>query len=238
MPLTTIAALASGSTVRAARSEKTAATPAGIAVGTTTTGHHMTLLPKLAPSWEKKISPAVTAAPAAVRAERVRSKRPVRTSRTAVESRLISVAVLGAGQVLLDLLLDALPDEACGVLVAVQHRRRRRLHLLPGGVRRDRRDVGGAADVEHGRPVGGQRRVPRGADVVGLLHVDALQAERAGEGGVVDVGQGLRLGELRRALHGAHLPGHLVEVVVVQDGDHQPRVGPLRAVLGGGDELR
>src|SRR3954453_9281958 len=157
--------------------------PAGIAVGTTTTGHHMTLLPKLAPSWEKKISPAVTAAPAAVRAERVRSKRPVRTSRVAVETRLISLAVLGAGEVLLHLLLDPLLDEPGGVLVAVQHRRRGRLHLLPGGVRRDRRDVGVAADVEHGRPVGGQRRVPGGPDALGLLPVDALATRGAGEGG-------------------------------------------------------
>src|SRR5919202_5897384 len=158
MPLATIAALASGSTVRAARSEKTAAMPAGIAVGTTATGHHMTLLPKLAPSCEKKISPAVTAAPAAVSAERVRSKRPVRTSRTAVENRLISLAALCAGQVLLHLLLDPLLDEPGGVLVAVQHRRGGRLDLLPGGVRRDRRDVGVAAGVPHGRPGGGPRR--------------------------------------------------------------------------------
>ena len=53
MPLATIAALASGRTVRAARRENTAATPAGIAVGTTTIGHHIILLPKLAPSWER-----------------------------------------------------------------------------------------------------------------------------------------------------------------------------------------
>src|SRR3954467_2465165 len=124
--------------------------PAGIAVGTTTTGHHITLLPKLAPSWEKKISPAVTAAPAAVSPARVRSKRPVRTSRTAVDSRPISLAVLRAGQVLLHLLLDPLLEEAGGVLVAVQHRRGGRLHLLPGGVRRDRRDGGGAGGGEHG----------------------------------------------------------------------------------------
>src|SRR3954453_16813550 len=104
--------------------------PAGIAVGTTTTGHHITLLPKLAPSWEKKISPAVTAAPAAVRPARVRSKRPGRTSRTAadrpakvrskrpvptsrapLDSRLISLPLLGPGQVLLPLLLGPLPEK-------------------------------------------------------------------------------------------------------------------------------
>src|SRR3954454_15023993 len=145
--------------------------PAGVAGGAATTRHHITLLPKLAPSWEKKISPAVTAAPAAVSPARVRSKRPVRTSRTAVDSRPMSLAVLAAGQVLLHLLLDPLLEEAGGVLVAVQHRRGGRLHLLPRGVRRDGRDIGVAADVEHGRPVGGQRRVPRGADALGLLHV-------------------------------------------------------------------
>ena len=48
-----MAALVSGSTVRAARAENTAAIPAGIAVGTTTTGHHIILLPKLAPSWDR-----------------------------------------------------------------------------------------------------------------------------------------------------------------------------------------
>src|SRR3954471_13878424 len=195
-PLATIAALASGSTVFAARSENTAAIPAGTAVGTTTTGHHITRLPKLAPSCDRKISPAVTAAPAAVRAERVRSKRPVRTSRRAVRSRRgsdMSVAVLAAGPGLLHLLLDALLDEAGGVLVTVQDRRRRRLHLLPRGVRRDRRHVGVAADVEARRPVGGQRGVPGGADALGLLHVDPLQPDRPGERGVVDVGQGLRL---------------------------------------------
>ena len=52
-PLITIAALANGSTVRAARAENTAATPAGTAAGTMTTGHHIILFPKLAPSWDR-----------------------------------------------------------------------------------------------------------------------------------------------------------------------------------------
>ena len=52
-PLSTIAALLTGSTVLAARREKNPAAPAGIAVGTTTIGHHIILLPKLAPSWER-----------------------------------------------------------------------------------------------------------------------------------------------------------------------------------------
>src|SRR3954463_9428686 len=103
-----MAALASGSTVRAARREKTAAIPAGMAAGATITGHHIIPLPKLALSWGGEISPAacggegeapraVPAPPAAVIADRVRSKRPVRTSWIAVNNALMSVAVLGAG---------------------------------------------------------------------------------------------------------------------------------------------
>src|SRR3954471_3395128 len=163
--------------------------PAGIAVGTTAIGHHIILLPKLAPSWEKKISPAVTAAPAAVSPARVRSKRPVRTSRTAVDSRPISVAVLRAGQVLLHLLLDPLLDESGGVLVAVQHGRGGGLDLLERRMRRDGRDVGVAADVQDRRPVGGQGGVPGRSDAVGGVDVDALQSQGAGERGVVDVGK-------------------------------------------------
>src|SRR3954452_8172548 len=191
-----MAALASGSTVLAARRERTAATPAGMAAGTTATGHHIIRFPKLALSWDRQICPAVTAAPAAVSAESVRSNRPVRRSRRAASTSPMSVAVLGAGQVLLHLLLDALLDETGGVLVAVQHGGRGRLHLLERRVRGDGGHVGVAADVEHGRPVGRQRGVPGRTDAVGGVDVDALQPQGAGEGSVVDVGEGLRLREL------------------------------------------
>src|SRR5205085_9551963 len=117
----------------------------------------------------------VTAAPAAVIADRVRSKRPVRTSWIAVDNAFMSVAVLGPGEVLLDLLLDALLDEAGGVLVAVQDRRGRRLHLLERRMRGDRRDVGVGADVQQRRPVGGQRLLPGRADVLRVVHGEALQ---------------------------------------------------------------
>src|SRR5579875_1218604 len=76
-----------GSTVWAARRLKTAATPAGAMVGTMTTGHHIILLPKLAPSCSVKISAAVMTAPAAARAARERSKRPVLMSATARSAR-------------------------------------------------------------------------------------------------------------------------------------------------------
>ena len=83
------------------------------------------------------------------------------------------------------------------------------------------------------RPVRAPRRRRRSA---GLDVVPARPRLRA-NAGVVDVGQGLGGGELRRALHGPHLPGDLVEVVVVQDGDDQPGVGPLLPVMRDRDQL-
>src|SRR6476661_1998292 len=116
-----MAALVSGNTVRAARAENTAATPAGTAAGTMTTGHHIILFPKLAPSWDRYTSAAVSAAPAAVSAAMPRSNRPVRTSFTArpasaatVRSsspRFISFS-FRAGQEFLRLLFHALLEHA------------------------------------------------------------------------------------------------------------------------------
>ena len=83
MPLATTTAEARGRTVLAARRLNTAATPAGAMDGMITTGHHIILLPKLAPSCSVKISAAVTSAPAAARPARLRSNRPVRMSMTA-----------------------------------------------------------------------------------------------------------------------------------------------------------
>ena len=71
-----------GNAVLAIRSLKNPATPAAAPIGPRATGTHIILLPKLALSCSKKISAAVTSAPAAVRAERLRSKCPVRTLRT------------------------------------------------------------------------------------------------------------------------------------------------------------
>src|SRR6478672_10646433 len=129
-----MAALVTGSTVRAARGENTAATPAGTAAGTITTGHHIILFPKLAPSWDRYTSAAVIAAPAAVSAAMPRSNRPVRTSFTARPAsartvrrrsspRFISVS-FRAGQEFLRLLFHALLEHAPRVLVAVDHRAR------------------------------------------------------------------------------------------------------------------
>ena len=58
MPLATTTADAKGRMVLAARRLTTAATPAGAMDGMITTGHHIILLPKLAPSCSLKISAA------------------------------------------------------------------------------------------------------------------------------------------------------------------------------------
>src|SRR5580698_2911987 len=82
MPLATMHADASGSAVLAIRRLKNPAMPAAAPTGPSPTGIHIILLPKLALSCSKKISAAVTSAPAAVRADKLRSKRPVSTLRT------------------------------------------------------------------------------------------------------------------------------------------------------------
>src|ERR1700744_5066900 len=118
MPLATTTADASGRTVLAARRLNTAAKPAGAIDGMITTGHHIILLPKLAPSCSVKISAAVTNAPAAARPARLRSNRPVRMSVTARVpmpngtlladlDRFGTSVALGAGKELLGLLADA-----------------------------------------------------------------------------------------------------------------------------------
>ena len=69
-----MAAEATGSAVLAIRRLNTPAIPAAAPTGPSATGIHIILLPKLALSCSKKISAAVTSAPAAVRADRLRSK--------------------------------------------------------------------------------------------------------------------------------------------------------------------
>jgi hypothetical protein len=81
-PLATMIAEATGSAVLAILLLKKPATPAAAPAGPSATGSHIILLPKLALSCSKKISAAVTSAPAAVRADRPRSNRPVSTLRT------------------------------------------------------------------------------------------------------------------------------------------------------------
>ena len=69
-----MAAEATGSAVLAIRLLKTPAMPAATPAGPSATGSHIIRLPKLALSCSKKISAAVTSAPAAVSADRLRSK--------------------------------------------------------------------------------------------------------------------------------------------------------------------
>ena len=73
---------ASGNAVLAIRRLKKPAMPAAAPTGPSATGIHIILLPKLALSCSKKISAAVITAPAAVKADKLRSKRPVSTLRT------------------------------------------------------------------------------------------------------------------------------------------------------------
>ncbi len=77
-----MAAEATGSAVLAIRRLKKPATPAAAPTGPSATGSHIIRLPKLALSCSRKISAAVTRAPAAVSADRLRSKRPVSTLAT------------------------------------------------------------------------------------------------------------------------------------------------------------
>ena len=65
----------------------------------------------------------------------------------------------------------------------------------------------------------------------------ASRPRLAAKAGVGDIGQFLRSGELRHSDHGPHLPGHLVEVVVVQHGHDQAGIRPLLPVALDGDEL-
>ena len=110
-------------------------------------------------------------------------------------------------------------------------------HLRQGGVGWDGGHIGVGVDIEHGRAVGREGALPGRADLFGCVDLDGLQAEAAGESGIGDVGQLLRRGELRHPDLGPHLPGHLVEVVVVQHGHDQAGVGPLLPVPLDGDEL-
>ena len=94
-------------------------------------------------------------------------------------------AVVAAGQHLLHLGLDALPDHARAVAVALERSADRGLDLVPGGMRRDRRYGRVGAEVDDEGPVGGERllaRPPRTS--LGLLHPYAVQADGAGEVGV------------------------------------------------------
>src|SRR5438093_1281398 len=71
-----MAAEAIGRAVLAARLLNTPATPAATPTGPRATGIHIIRLPKLARSCSSQISAAVTAAPAAVRPDSVRSNLP------------------------------------------------------------------------------------------------------------------------------------------------------------------
>src|SRR6266516_7894225 len=60
--------------------------------------------------------------------------------------------------------------------------------------------------VDHGGPVGRQRAVPGGADLLRLVHRNPFQAQAVGEGLIRHIGQPLGFGELGCPLHRTHLP--------------------------------
>ena len=82
--------------------------------------------------------------------------------------------------------------------------------------------------LEHDRPVGGERLVPGRPDLVGVVDADALQPDQLGVARVGEVGDVLRGVVARVALHRPLLPGHLVQVVVVQH-EHDRAADPSSA---------
>ena len=65
----------------------------------------------------------------------------------------------------------------------------------------------------------------------GIIDVDALETDQLGELVIRDVRNLLRGVELRIALHDALLPGHLVQILVVEDADDPALVRPVRASI-------
>jgi len=77
--------------------------------------------------------------------------------------------------------------------------------------------------VDH-RSVGGERLIPGGSDLLGAVDADPDEAQHLRVAGIREVREVLGPLELRIALHRALLPGHLVEVAVVEREHDQPLV--------------
>ena len=95
------------------------------------------------------------------------------------------------------------------------------MRLLERDVRRQRRHFGIRLDLEDDRAVGCQRLIPRRAQRVRPIHVDAVQSDQLGEAVIGDVRDVLRGIEFGIALHDALLPGDLVQILVVEDATIQ-----------------
>ncbi len=104
-------------------------------------------------------------------------------------------------------------------------------------MRRQRRHGGIGVGLQHHGPVGAQCLVPRLADRLGRIDPDAAQADQLRVAGVGEVRKALRALEFGITRLGALLPGHLVQVAVVQHHHDQPRVLPASPIFGDRDQF-
>jgi hypothetical protein len=92
-----------------------------------------------------------------------------------------------------------------------------------------------AQHYQHDGPIGGQGLFPGGRQVIGVVDVDATQADQLGEPMIRDIRNLLRGVELGVTLHRSLLPGHLVQIhvaaAVVQQADDPIRLSLL--AIGG-----
>ena len=133
--------------------------------------------------------------------------------------------------------LQRLADDPAPRGVALGQRLREVLGLLELDVRRQRRDLGvdDRLDDAPGRSAASARS-HAGATWSGRVDADALEARAARRSGRTGSRGWLRGGELRIARQHALLPGHLVEVAVVEHEHDEARVAPAVAVLGHVDQ--
>lgn len=104
-------------------------------------------------------------------------------------------------------------------------------------MRRQRRHVRVGDHLQQHRAVGGEGLGPGGVDVLRAIHADALEAEHVRITRVGEIDHFLRRAELRVAGQGTLLPGHLVEIAVVQHQHDEGRRVPALPVLLHGDQF-
>src|SRR5688500_3847029 len=78
-------------------------------------------------------------------------------------------------QELLELVLERPLDHPAPPRIALGHREGELLRLLEGDVRRQRRHLRVGEDVDDARPVGGERLVPRRAELLRRLDTQPLE---------------------------------------------------------------
>src|SRR5271166_6737187 len=87
------------------------------------------------------------------------------------------------------------------------------------------------------RTLGCKGLVPRGSDLLGLIHADTRKAQHLSVAGELEIRHILARLELRITGHDALFPSHLVQVVVGKYHDDQPRIAPLLPVVGDGHQF-